>query len=453
MPPPPSSPTAFVVTLPPPWPGFFCFPGSSYWMKDCCAPVFFFMVFSLEGSLLERYVLLMSEATLEFGQPSGEVERQKLGDVLAESFDFPAANASGWFDYAGHENMRVLRRQGEIIGGLLGIPMGQYFGSRSVRLFGVAGVGVAPWARGGGVATWMMGEAVREARKAGYPLAGLYPATQPVYRKVGYEQAGVRCEMRVPVAFLPAGERGPTMRPYRKEDLPVLQALYREVARTRQGWLDRGPYVWHRVLFPRGMTATGYVLEEGGQPTGYAFVARVKRPDDPLRFDLVLTDLIARSAAGWKRLLTFLADHASMVRDVVWFGGPNDPLVHLFREQTVSTQVQSHWMLRVLDVASALSSRGYPRGLSATLHLEVEDPLLPEQAGRWVLEVSGGEAQVRRGGEGHLKCDARALAPLYAGHRTATALASVGALQATSEALEVAEALFAGPAPAMPDMY
>jgi predicted acetyltransferase len=395
----------------------------------------------------------MSEAKLELVPPAGEAERQKLGEVLAESFDFPAANAAGWFDYAGHENLRVLRRQGDIIGGLLGIPMGQFFGGRSVRLHGVAGVGIAPWARGGGAATWMMSEALREARKAGYPLAGLYPATQPVYQKAGYEQAGVRCEMRVPVAFLPTGKRELPMRPFRKEDLPVLQSLYREVARTRQGWLDRGPYVWHRVQYPRGMTTTGYVLEEGGQPAGYAFVGRVRRPDDPLRFDLVLTDLIARSEAGWRRLFTFLADHASMVRDVVWFGGPNDPLVHLFREQTVSTQVPFHWMIRVLDVASALSARGYPRGLSATLHLEVEDAVLPEQAGRWVLEVAGGEARVRRGGEGHLKCDARVLATLYTGHRTATALASVGQLRATPEALEVAEALFAGPAPAMPDMY
>jgi predicted acetyltransferase len=395
----------------------------------------------------------MSNANLEFGQPSEEVERQKLGEVLAESFEFPVANAAGWFDYSGHENLRVLRRQGEVVGGIIGIPMGQFFGGRSVRLYGVSGVAIAPWARGGGVGAWMMSEAMREARKAGYPLAGLYPSTLPVYRKAGFEQAGVRCELRVPVAFLPAGARDLTLRPYRQEDLPALQALYREVACTRQGWLDRGSYVWHRVLQPRLMTATGYVLEEGGQPTGYTFVGRVRRPDDPLRFDLVLTDLIARSEAGWRRLLTFLADHASMARDVVWYGGPSDPLLHLFREESVSTRVLFHWMLRVLDVASALTARGYPRGLSATLHLEVEDAVLPDQAGRWVLEVSGGEARVRRGGEGHLRCDARVLATLYAGHRTATALAAVGALRATPEALEVAEALFAGPAPAMADMY
>ncbi|MCI0572821.1 MAG: GNAT family N-acetyltransferase [Myxococcaceae bacterium] len=394
-----------------------------------------------------------SGTSFAFGRPAGDAERLRLGEVLAESFNFPAADAPAWFDYSGHENLRVLRRGSEVVGGLVGIPMGQFWGGRPVRLFGVAGVAVAPWARGSGAATWMMGEALREARQAGFPLAGLYPATQPVYRRVGYEQAGVRCELRAPVISVPEGPREPALRPFVAQDLPAVQALYRELAQHRQGWLDRGSYVWHRVQHPRGMAASGYVLEEGGRLTGYVFLARVRPPGSTFNFDLVLTDWAARSPNGWRRLLTFLADHGSLVRDIVWYGGPADPLVQLFDEQTVSTQVLYQWMLRVLDVEAALTARGYPRGMTASLHLEVEDALLPENAGRWVLEVSGGEARVRRGGEGALRCDARALACLYSGHRTASALAAVGVLQGTPDALVSAEALFAGPAPHMPDMY
>jgi predicted acetyltransferase len=201
------------------------------------------------------------------------------------------------------------------------------------------------------------------------------------------------------------------------------------------------------------MTVSGYVLEEAGQVGGYVFLGRVRPPGEDFLFELVLTDLIARSARGWQRLLTFLADHGSMALEVKWFGGLDDPLVHLFREQAVSTRVLFHWMIRLLDVPAALAGRGFPRGLSAALHLEVEDPLFAENAGRWVVEVKGGEARVERGGEGHLRCDVRALATLYSGHRSASTLATLGVLQGTPEALELADALFAGHPPSMPDMY
>jgi predicted acetyltransferase len=396
----------------------------------------------------------MSEKVLEFGVLSGAAERQQLATILAESFNLPLEFELAVLNFVGDEPLRVVRREGEVLGGLLGIPMGQFWGGRSVRLYGVGGVGIAPHARGSGVATRLMSETLREARAQGYALSALYPATQPLYRRVGYEQAGVRCELRVPLIALPSGGRETALRPFTPEALPAIQSLYRETARTRQGWLDRGSYIWNRVQNPRMQKATGYVLEEAGQLRGYVFLTKAARQDNPFFYDLHLTDLCARTEADWRRMLGFLGGYTSMARDMVWHGGTNEPLLLLLREQyPVSLRLLFHWMLRVLDVPAALSARGYPRGLSATLHLEVEDGLLPDNTGRWVLEVAGGEARVRRGGEGHLRCDARGLSALYAGLRSASALASVGALQGTPEALEEAEVLFSGMEPSTPDMY
>lgn len=63
---------------------------------------------------------------------------------------------------------------------------------------GVAGVGVAPEARGLGTAAELMRCALREMHAAGFPISGLYPAAQKLYRSVGYEQAGSRFEVRIP---------------------------------------------------------------------------------------------------------------------------------------------------------------------------------------------------------------------------------------------------------------
>lgn len=388
-----------------------------------------------------------------YARAQGEADLQQLGDVLAEAFAFPAGDSPTWLARAGHENARVFRQGGAVAGGLLLVPMGQFWGGRSVRLGGFSAVGVAAHARGSGVATRMMEESLRELRREGFPLAGLYPATQPLYRRVGFEQAGARYEIRGPVSALPEGSHELPVRRFAAEDLPALQRLYAGVARARTGWLDRGPYVWSRIQEPRGHTAHGYVvMDEAGEPEGYTFLARVMKPS--FKHDLLLTDLIARSPRGWRRLLTFLRDHGSLAQEVVWFGGADEPLLLPLREQTLAARVYNWWMLRLLDVPAALEARGYPLGLSATLHLEVtEDALFPDNAGRWVLEVSGGEGRVRRGGDGDVRGDVRALASLYSGYRSAVDLAGLGVVSATMRGQETAEAIFGGRAPSMRDQF
>lgn len=393
----------------------------------------------------------MSPALGGYGPAHDEAERLRVGEVLAEAFAFPAVDAPGWFAFAGHENVRRFREGGAIVGGLLLIPMGQYFGGRSVRLGGFSGVAVAPWARGQGVATRMMAAALQELRQEGFPLAGLYPTTQPFYRRVGFEQAGARFEIRGPTEALPAGRRELPMRPFTPADLPAIQRLYAELARTRHGWLDRGGYVWHRVQHPRGHTPFGYVVEEGDRIEGYTFLARVRKPNT--LHDLLLTDVMVRTPQAARTLLAFLADHASMAEEVTWFGSAEDPLLLLLAEQRLVARVAQTWMLRLLDVPGALAARGYPRGLTSEVHLEVEDDVFPENAGRWVVEVAGGEGRVRAGGAGGLRGHVRALASLYSGHRSAVELARLGLLTGTPEALERADELFVSRPPAMPDMY
>src|SRR4051812_41792516 len=85
-----------------------------------------------------------------------EADWARLGDVLSHAFGFPAPDAQEWFARAGRDNLRALRRGQTVIGGLLEIPMGQYFGGRSVSTLGVAGVAIVGEERGRGVATQMM---------------------------------------------------------------------------------------------------------------------------------------------------------------------------------------------------------------------------------------------------------------------------------------------------------
>ncbi len=387
----------------------------------------------------------------EFGPPEGAEETAAVADIMAQAFAMTPTESTTWVEKVGVSNLRVLRQQGMVAATAVPIPMGQWFGGRRVGMAGVGGVGVAPGARGGGTATRLMQRLLHELRGQGFPLSVLYPATQTLYRRVGYEQAGARYEIRLETHSLDFKERSLQVRPVKPADLPVIQELYRRHASSRQGYLDRGPYVWDRVFHPRSETAYGFLVEGAQGVEGYVWLVRRRKVD--LIQEIFLTDIVASTPAAARRLLNFLGDHRSLAREVVWTGGPADPLLMLLREQNYQVKLLFHWMVRVLDVAGALESRGYPAGVSGTLHLQVEDDLFPENRGNFTLEVSGGAGRVQRGGSGLIRLDVRALAPLYTGFLSPEALRSVGALAADEDSLRLAGSLFSGTAPALPDMF
>src|SRR5687768_13316524 len=65
-------------------------------------------------------------------------------------------------------------------------PFGHFFGGRAISACGIGGVAVAAEARGRGLGTLLMRDALSELRAGGTALSSLYPATVPIYRQTGY---------------------------------------------------------------------------------------------------------------------------------------------------------------------------------------------------------------------------------------------------------------------------
>ncbi|HEX2028199.1 MAG TPA: GNAT family N-acetyltransferase [Nitriliruptorales bacterium] len=348
---------------------------------------------------------------------------------------------------------------GRMVGTATVHGMGQYFGGRSVPMGAVAGVAIAPDARGQGVGRELMHAAIAALRQTQRPISTLYPATTVFYRALGWEIAGTWTTRRVPtrtLARLPPPAAPPALRPADGSQVSRLRACYDRVARTRNGWLDRDPTYWARLRWDLGREGgphrQQYVAERDGEVVAYLRYRHVE--EDPRFYGLHVDDLVSDDHDATLALLRLLAGNRSVTDQVKVKGAPHDPLTLLLPEQDLRTDDEWRWMTRLIDAAGAVAARGYLDGVTCRVELEVDDPLISTNAGRRVLEVEGGEGRLVAGGAGTTRMGINALSSLYTGWASPWTLADLGMVTcAAPRELAVLAGAFAGPPPWTPDFF
>jgi predicted acetyltransferase len=387
--------------------------------------------------------------------PIIEGELALVSRILSHAFAFPPEQAGEWYQKAGLEHARILRTAAGPVGCLMRIPMGQYFGGRAVPMLGIAGVGVAPEARGQGLALELMQSTIREAHAEGTALSCLYASTQALYRQVGYEQAGHRFFYRLPLATIDVRDRKGALVPLTLADHPAVEDCYRAFAREHNGALERGRYVWARVRELRGETFHGFgVPRDGGGLDGYIFITQRRSPAT-FRQEIGVSDMAFRTAAAGRRILGFLADFGTVGDEAQLFGGPHHLLLALMGQQRFKAEFKDYWMVRVAHVKAALEARGYAPGIDAEVTLRITDGLVPENAGAWTLRVRDGVARAERttAARAGIALDAAALAGIYTGMFSPGQLRLIGRAQGEDRDLAALGAMFAGTAPGMTEMF
>jgi predicted acetyltransferase len=386
----------------------------------------------------------------EYNQITHLEDIQHLGNILEQCFLMSPGESEIFFNRLGKENFRIIRQGKQIAGGLATISMAQWWGHQRVPMTGIAGVGIAPEYRGSGAALAMMQHTVKELYGKGVPISTLYPATQRLYRKAGYEQGGLSCIWEVPTQSILMKEQ-----PLPVLDFPahheIFYQLYQQQARLNNGLLDRHQGLWQSIFRPdENGSVYAYVIGSVDQPQGYIIFSQHQNQDGSF---LRIRDWSILTTAAAKTLWSFLANHRSRIKYVRWRGAALDSFTLLLPEQTIKQKSPKRWMLRVIHLTKALEKRGYPPGIQAQLHLEVEDDLLAENNGRFILSVANGHGEVTSGGKGEMKLDIRGLAPLYTGLFTPNQLQLTGQLEATETAMSAATQIFAGASPWMADFF
>lgn len=401
---------------------------------------------------------------LEYG-PATEADMPAASMVVSRAFSTTPDKAVGWIrDKVTLEHTRVLRETGVVVATAMRIPMGIFLGGVSVPQVGIAGVAVAPEARGRGLAREIMRRCIAEMAESGEPVSTLYSAMHPLYRSVGYETAGQLWSARVPAGMIASGDRGADWRPMTKADMPRVEACARERARYAPCALDRGPYVWDRILNGKEGPAESFVAEgEAGQIEAYCVYRVNPRTDGPTSGSargkvMDLIDFGYSNGIGLDRLLGFLRGFSSVVGEIDLADHPGSPLLSRLPDRRYSMSIHDPWMLRVVDVAGALEARRYAHALTCQFVLRVHDPLVEANQAPLHVRIENGEARTRptedSEGTNAIKLDVRHLAPIFTGMQSATQLASLGlACGSESETAKLDAAFACTSGPCMFDFF
>ncbi len=376
---------------------------------------------------------------------------QQLGNILEQCFVMSFGDSEIYVKGIGLENFRVIYREQKVAGGLAILPMGQWWGGQRVPMAGIAAVGIAPEYRGDGAAIALIQHTLQEISEQDIPISVLYPATQRLYRKAGYEQAGSSCVWEIPTDSIQVQHASLPLEPVVLKNNPIFYELYQQQAQLTHGYLDRHPAIWQglsRTLDTE--TLYSYLIGDKNKPQGYIIFTQERTRDGSI---LRIRDWVMLSNPAVQSFWTFIANHRSQIDKVTWKSSIIDALTLLLPEQSATIRSQDRWMLRIVDVCKALEVRGYPPGVEAELHLQVQDDLLATNHGKFILSVANGKSEVTKGGKGELQLDLKGLASLYTSLFTPRQLQLTGKLQATETALLKATQIFAGESPWMIDFF
>jgi predicted acetyltransferase len=284
----------------------------------------------------------------------------------------------------------------------------------STRAAGISEVSVRPSYRRRGILTAMMRHQLGDARSHGEAIAILFASESGIYARYGFGLASwhLRLQITRGDGALRAGAAlGQAASPSLRAVQPAqareeLARVYATALPGRPGMVARDDRWWDCVLadppaLRDGMSPLHCLLaEDATGPVGYAlYRTKPSWQDGIAAGTLRLRELVATDppviAALWSDLLG-----RDLVGEVVAPSRPiDDPLLAMLADpRRAHPAVSDALWVRLIDLPSALCQRRYATGIDVVL--DVIDPDLPDNAGRWRLHsggpVDGGEAVCER---------------------------------------------------------
>lgn len=345
--------------------------------------------------------------------PEENIEISKLRSVAYNSRkDFSDAQKAA----LGYETVRaVFDDAGRPVATLCTEPYTVMFNGSQARLAGIGAVASLPQERGKGHVRNLFDHCLREMRDEGQILSYLFPFSNPLYRKFGYELANIKQSVRIPLvdfAHLDGAPGRAELMDFSR-DIGSIKAVYERCVQGRNLAVVRSDKQWkemfdHDKYAELISTYIWYGADE--QPAAYLSF------DSAAANEMTVRETAFTDVAALKSLLGFLSRfhpyYKTLKGDlpgfIDWTLLAEEP-IH------VESKMKTSGMCRIVDVEKALAFVPYA-GPDTGVNIEVNDDFLTFNNGVYHLSFEDGQTAVSRtSGGADLVCTARALAAFATG--------------------------------------
>lgn len=329
----------------------------------------------------------------------------------------------------------------------------------------VASVAVPPEQRRRGYGRRMMQGLLEELHDQRTPISLLFPFSTAWYRSLGYGVANYNWHLDLPIRLIPDSPERLMVRRATAEDGPAIRACYEAARRVpnNNGWLARGDWEWQKRLWEK-QDLEWLSFETDGEVEGYLVYTLTWGQSEAFT---EVKEWVWTSPRAWRGLAGALGSLGDQARTVVYNAVRHDPLLHALSEPYdwnrppvafvffQAAKLVSGFMLRVVHLQEALTQRRYPAHISAEIHLEIDDPQLPDNCLPLFLSIQDGRCEVQRDSgirntqnairstQHAIRTNITTFSELYAGVLSAEQARTMGRLEGDDAACAALSAAFA----------
>ena len=277
---------------------------------------------------------------------------------------------------------------------------------------GVTIVGTLPWyRRRGHLRKIMETDLRRRYEQREQPIAALLASIAAIYQRYGYGVCSSRYHYSIDprlINFAPSvPEARGNWREASRDELPLLQQIYREFSSPRNGHLHRAPVIWEGQVFGLrpdfGVGDSGpsliAVYEEGGEPKGYVCYGAKHYENHADGAGpgqrIFVRDYAWLTPAAYRAIWQLMKTFDLAVRINFQAAPVDDPAFDIMLDPRELHATRGDWLLgRIVDIERALPVRRY--GAEGKVVFDVIDDFCPWNAGRWAFEAGPEGASVSR---------------------------------------------------------
>ncbi|HVH45147.1 MAG TPA: GNAT family N-acetyltransferase [Labilithrix sp.] len=361
--------------------------------------------------------------------------------------------------FGGFEDLVVVEDAGTVVGHAFLFPFRASFGGRSVKVGGIASVGVAPEARGRGVASALMAYLHVLSDRRGDAVTMLYAFRQGFYSRLGYAATSSRRRLAFDPRSVPASWCAlarARVRAVRPGDDKVMRVLHARAGERASGWIVRSKRYWEKLLARERRLIL--VCErpkarpkEKAALTGYvAFTIVQEQVHGETRIEV--DEIVTEDDESRRALLGALGAMRDQVAEIAVEVADSDPLERALVDpdgRRFGNDVVEHGlgeivggpMLRIEDVPRAIAARGYRGSSSFDVVVRSTDEDEPDVLAASV-RVREGRAEVgpARGG-GALRTTRAGLAAIFYGALSTADAVALGMAEADARTVARVDAV------------